>query len=93
MVGQKGAQRNKISTHSKNNFGPLFLPKYSIKKVFVHYVDYCKSGLIRYRPWVGEFSTAWGGDDAMDDNIINNLEELKEHLLRTNVNVPDFIRR
>ena len=71
MVDQKGEQRNKICTHLKNNLVPLFFPNYSSKNDSAYCINYCKSGLIRYRPWVGEFSTAWGDNDATDDNIIN----------------------
>ena len=81
---QKGARRNKICTHLNNNFFPFLFPKYSIKKDSVHYSDYCNYGLIWYRPWVGEFYIAWGGNDATDDNIIKTSEELIEHLLRNN---------
>ena len=93
MVGVRGVRRNKICTHLKTNYVALFYPKYSSKPESEKYVEYCRSNLIKYRPWIGPFSTAWGGENVSDDDIKKDWEEYAESLLQQNENIPDFLRR
>eukprot|EP00957_Ditylum_brightwellii_P049731 3771306-Ditylum_brightwellii.AAC.1 len=51
-----------------------------------------RSNLIKYRPWIGPFSNAWGDENVSDDDIKNGWEEYAENLLQQNENIPERFR-
>eukprot|EP00957_Ditylum_brightwellii_P044939 3408183-Ditylum_brightwellii.AAC.1 len=77
----------------ETKFVAVFYIKFSSKSKSEKYFKYCRSNLIKYRPWICALSNAWAGKNVSDDEIKNDWEEYAGSLLQQNKNIPDFLRR
>ena len=92
-VGERGKLKNKIRQHDKKKMVAKFVPQVSHNAVGDQLVEYHKYSLAKYRPWTGEFSNAWGGPEASNDEIKGLWEAFVEKLLATDQPIPDMLSR
>jgi ATP-dependent DNA helicase PIF1 len=88
-VGQRGGHRNKIKQHQKKKTVVAFIPNLPNKKDADTYPEYCKLGLVRYKPWSEDYYSVFGGREATNEQAI---EEWESFLLSLD-SPPDFLRR
>ena len=69
-VGRNTYGKNKICSHLKRNYVPVFYLKLSSDREDENYYLYCKYALIKCKPWVGEVRNAHGGDHGNNESNI-----------------------
>lgn len=71
--------REKITAHTRQNRVVTFQPFFSNSTTSPAYADYCRSQLVKYRPWTGDMHNGWGGQpgEAADTNDVAARENMK----------------
>ncbi|CAM9386991.1 unnamed protein product, partial [Ectocarpus sp. 8 AP-2014] len=60
----KLTREKKITTHDRKNRVVSFLPIFSHSPTSPKYADYCRSQLVKYRPWRGPLHNGWDGEEG-----------------------------
>jgi hypothetical protein len=90
-VCQSGNYRNKLRPHSKITTVVKFVPKLSCNPESKSYPDYCRYALIKYRPWQGPISNAWGEKDSSECEIVAEWQTFLQALATNGEQPPDFL--
>jgi hypothetical protein len=90
-VCQKGRHRNKLRCHQRKVV-TKFTPKLSCDPEGKNYAEYCRYALIKYRPWEGSISNAWGGEENQAA-MIKEWHVFLEALASNGIPAPDFLDR
>ena len=70
-ISQRGNLKNKIIHDKKSNFVAIF---YLSKNSYLdsdNYYEYCIYNLVKFKPWIGEKESVYGGINNSNKNIIN----------------------
>jgi len=71
-------RQQKIVAHTRDNRVVTFQPYFSNSATSPVYPDYCRSQLVKYRPWAGDLHNGWVGQpgetaDTTDDAARSNM--------------------
>lgn len=71
-------RQQKIDAHTRDNRVVTFQPYFSNSATSPAYPDYCRSQLVKYRPWTGDLHNGWGGQpgetaDTTDETARSNM--------------------
>ncbi len=80
---------NNELTKFPENVIPIILPTYSPNPKGPNFGLYCKYQLLRYKPWQTTQNSAWGGQEATDEILINSWQDFLQTPYGQS-NVPDW---
>jgi hypothetical protein len=100
-VPGKGPSKNKIKANSASRKQVyMFWPQFSSERTSPNYGNYCRTALLKYKPWAGQVNFdefLWGNNNPSDEDYCreweNFLTSFANHAEHNPTSVPDFLRR
>ena len=91
-IGQRGNLKNKIVVDKKPNFVAIFYPSKNSYPNSDDYHEYCMYNLIKFKPWIGEKESVYGGSENSKENIISLWHEHMESVTSNGHRMPNYLQ-